>query len=85
MLKHFIQRQDDEMHLDNDEQNDLFFDIEQILDSKRFGKTVKYRVHWKDYDETNNTWEPISSLQNVLDMVRAFYTAKPRTPRNPSV
>ena len=85
MLKPFIQHQDDEMHLDNDEQNDLFFDIEQILDSKRFGKTVKYCIRWKDYDETDDTWEPISSLQNVLDMVCAFHTAKPRAPRDPSV
>ena len=85
MLKPFIQCQDDEMHLDDDEQNNLFFDVEQILDSKRVGKTVKYRVRWKVYDQTDDTWEPISSLQNVLHMVRAFHTMKPRAPRNPSV
>ena len=43
MLKPFIQRQDDEIHLDDNEQNDLFFDVEQMIDSKCFGKTVKYR------------------------------------------
>ena len=85
MLKPFVQRQGDEMQLDDDEESDLFFDVEQVLDSKCFGRTVKYHIRWKDYDETNDTWEPISSLKNVLDMVRAFHIVKPRAPRDPSV
>ena len=85
MLKPLIQRQDDEMHFNDNKQNDLFFNVEQILDSQHFSKTVKYYIHWKDYDETDNTWEPISSLQNVIDIVCAFHTTKPHALSNPSI
>ena len=37
---------------------------ETILDKKRMKGRVKYLVKWKNYDETNNTWEP---LEHILD------------------
>src|SRR5258706_12841394 len=47
MLKPFKTREgDDQMEVD-DEQDELFYEVEGILDSRRFGRTVKYRVRWK--------------------------------------
>ena len=72
---------DDEMQI-NDEADELFFEVEKILDSKRFGKIVKYRIRWKGYTEADDTWQPITSLQSVMDMVRAFHKANPKAPRD---
>ena len=72
MLKPFKLREGDEMEVD-DEQEELFFEVEGILDSKRFSRTVKYRVRWKGYGEADDTWQPIDTLQGQLDMIREFH------------
>ena len=42
---------------DDDEQDELFYTVESIVSSKRFGKKVKYRVRWEGYTEQDDTWE----------------------------
>ena len=54
LLKPFRSQNNDEMQVD-DEEEDLFFEVENIIDSKRFGRTIKYRVRWKGYNETDDT------------------------------
>ena len=49
------------------------YEVERIL-AKRVKKGVtEYLVKWKDYDETENTWEPTKHL-NCPDEVRKFET-----------
>ena len=56
LLKPFRSRAEDNRDENiDDEQKDLFFDVENIIDSKRFGNTTKYRVRWKGYNETDDT------------------------------
>ena len=31
-----------------------------------------YRVLWKGYDESEATWEPLSNLEYVTDMIAAY-------------
>ena len=86
LLKPFRSRAENEMDEDtDDEQKDLFFDVEKIVDSKRFGNTIKYRVRWKGYDETDDTWEPFENVENVIHLVKDFHQLKPRAPRDPAV
>lgn len=46
--------------------------VEKILDRKKVGRKTLYFVKWENYDETQNTWEPASNLQNVKKMVLEF-------------
>ena len=65
-------RDGDQMEVD-DEEYDLFFEVESIIDSKRFARAIKYRVRWKGYDETDDTWEPIDNVKQVMEMIKAFH------------
>ena len=49
------------------------YEIEKILDKKGSGKKTMYLVKWKGYDkEEDNTWEPVSSLQENLPFIEEF-------------
>ena len=84
LLKPFKSRNNDEMQVDDEEQ-DLFFEVENIIDSKRFGQMIKYRVRWKGYDETDDTWEPFENIKQVTDLIRVFHHSKPTAPHHPAM
>ena len=40
--------------------------VEKILDHRRHNGTLQWKVRWRGYDESHDTWEPASSfLENV--------------------
>nr|KAG5711227.1 hypothetical protein BaRGS_004871 [Batillaria attramentaria] len=48
------------------------FEVEKIVSKKKLkGKTL-YKVRWKGYPPSNDTWEPVDNLGQVLDMVEEF-------------
>ena len=59
--------------------------MEAIINSKRFDRIIKYRVRWKAYDNTDDTWEPIQNLQQVMDIVKAFHRTEPSAAKHPMV
>ena len=64
-----------------------YFPVEKILD-KRFNhslQTTEYFIKWKGYSETQSTWEPLSHLGQVLNMVRDFETKQRSRRRKCSV
>ncbi|XP_046427748.1 histone-lysine N-methyltransferase SUV39H2-like isoform X1 [Neodiprion fabricii] len=47
-------------------------EVERILD-KRYSKGVEvYAVKWKGWDDSFNTWEPLSNLTNCAELLAAF-------------
>ena len=68
LLKPFKSQDNDEMQVD-DKEEDLFFEVENIIDSKCFGRMIKYRVRWKGYDETDDTQEPFKNIKQVMDLI----------------
>ena len=48
------------------------FEVEQILDAKWFGRTLKFLVKWKGYSDADNTWEPESNLTHCQDLLLKF-------------
>jgi hypothetical protein len=60
----------------------LEYEVETILDSKRFRKSVKYLVHWKGYDIPDRTWEPFDSLSdNCLNLILDYHQRNPTKPQ----
>ena len=65
-----------------DVSGDEVYDVEAIANSRRASKSkggVEYLVKWLDYGEEENTWEPLSGLDNpcVLDLITAFHASHP--------
>ena len=57
------------------------YEIEKIIDKKGSGRKTFYLVKWKGYDkEEDNTWEPLSSLREVLPFIEEFERIKNAIP-----
>ena len=70
---------------EDDEQDELFYNVESIVASKRVGRKVKYRVRWEGYTEQDDTWETIENLRNTIQAVRDYHAAHPRAVCDPTV
>ena len=54
------------------------YEVEDILDAKYFGKTLKFLVKWKGYQDHDNTWEPETSLTNCSEILNKFKDSYPQ-------
>lgn len=83
-LHRFIDdRVDDVPYLpDVDDDGDEEYEVEQVLDKKRFGtrtgNIVKYLIRWKGYSRYHDTWEPLSHLHNARDLINEFDSVQSR-------
>ena len=55
------------------------YEVAEILDTKGKGKNLKYHVRWVGYDIT--TWEPADLLKNSPVLVRQFHKKYPKKPQ----
>ena len=69
----------------DDEQEDLFYNVDYIVASKRFGRKIKYQVRWEGYEQQDDTWEPIENLRNSTNVVKEFHQTHPLVLRDPTV
>jgi hypothetical protein len=70
-------RTDTEMETNNDDE----YQVEKILDTKLEGQAIKYLIKWKDYPNSENTWEPEKHLRRCYGMVRQFHRQNPDLPQ----
>ena len=49
-----------------------YFDVEKIISRKVEGKNKFYLIKWVGFPLADCSWEPISHLHNVIDMVETF-------------
>ena len=61
-------------------EEDEEFEVSEILDSKIIRKKLEYLVHWQGYDISERTWEPISNLRHVPEMIQDFHHQYPIKP-----
>ena len=55
------------------------YEVERIVGKRKRGSKVEYRVRWKGYDASDDTWEPLLHLSNATAKVKAFEQAQPRS------
>lgn len=48
------------------------YEVEKILEHTGSGKSTKYLVKWKGYEEGDNTWEPKSNLAHATDLLKQY-------------
>lgn len=58
-----------------DDDTELEYEVEQILDHKRVSGKPYYLVKWKGYDTSENTWEPIENLTGCHQLVQQYHRA----------
>jgi predicted aspartyl protease/transposase InsO family protein len=55
---------------------ELEYEVQRILQKRERkygrGKRTEYLVKWKGYDDSSNSWEPMSNLQNVPRLIKQF-------------
>jgi hypothetical protein len=51
----------------------LEFEVESILAVRGTGKKKKYLVKWLGYDESENSWEPLSHLTHCKELLYSFH------------
>ena len=56
--------------------DDPTFEVEAILDRQKSGNSYQYRVKWRGYPDTDNTWEPRKNFlgNKAREMIHAFDT-----------
>jgi hypothetical protein len=66
---------------DAEAEEDREHEVEEIRDLQKFGRQWKYLVHWKGYDHTEDTWEPLKNLRNCQQKVGEFHEKHPEIPK----
>jgi len=59
----------------------LEYEVESILDSKISKGKLFYFVHWKGYDNSENSWEPAQNLLNSPTLIRDFHSKYSQRPK----
>ena len=62
------------------EDRDKEYEVDAIIDSHIYKGKLQYLVHWKGYDKSERTWEPVSNLKNSPEIVEQFHKSHPSTP-----
>ena len=48
------------------------YEVEKILDHRQGQQETEYLIKWKDYDHTENTWEPSSHLTGCQEELEVY-------------
>ena len=69
---HWIENLHHGIGIDDDDSDEGVFIVEKILDRKKEGRRILYLVKWEGFEEKDATWEPVSNLGNVKELVREY-------------
>ena len=58
------------------------FEVEDILDSRRYRRKLQYLIKWKGYGSDENTWEPVENLTRCKDLIKEFHDRHPKAIRS---
>ena len=76
MNKEFLnkKREYEKESVDDSPQTPNEYEVEKVI-AKKFCKKTKetlYLIKWIGYDFSNNSWEPISNLENCMELIEDF-------------
>lgn len=63
------------------------WEVEEVVGwrwkNKRLKTNYQYKVKWKGYPASEDSWQPVENLTNCSEMVEAFHARNPNVPRPP--
>jgi hypothetical protein len=59
-----------------------YFEIEDVLDSKRENRRLYYLIKWKGFPDSENSWEPLTNIP-ARGLVKEFHRRHPGKPGEP--
>lgn len=62
-------------------EGDLEYEVDEVVDARRFRRKFQYLVRWKGYSREHDTWVNAEDMGNAQAKIRAFYRKKPNAPR----
>lgn len=63
------------------EEEDDVYEVESVVDHKKYKTGIKYRVRWKDYGEDDDTWEWAANLEeNCTELIQKYWVSKGMDP-----
>ncbi|XP_066031924.1 M-phase phosphoprotein 8 [Chamaea fasciata] len=65
-----------ESEADEEEEGEDVFEVEKILDVKKEGGKILYKVRWKGYSSDDDTWEPEVHLEDCKEVLLEFRKKK---------
>jgi hypothetical protein len=60
--------------------SEVEWEVEEILNSRKFRHRLEYLIKWRGYDVAESTWESSLNLKNSPKLVRAFHEKFPSKP-----
>ncbi|KAL4459792.1 hypothetical protein ABPG74_003318 [Tetrahymena malaccensis] len=70
---------------DNEDDENENYIVEKIIKKRIENRKCEYFVKWQGYSSKKNTWEPLSNLENVKDMIYQYEYDLPQTGKQPKV
>ena len=64
-------------------EDQLEYEVEEVLDSRLIRNRLYYLVKWKDYPISENSWEPAPHLIHCKDLIALFHSQYPEKPSAP--
>jgi len=52
--------------------SDELYNVEKILDKRDINGKVEYKIKWEGYPNSQCTWEPMSNLESVKELVEEY-------------
>jgi hypothetical protein len=62
-------------------EDQLEYEVEHILNSRKYRNQYQYLVKWKGYDPGHNSWGPATHLTHSQQLVDTFHATHPSAPR----
>ena len=53
------------------------YEVDKILDSQIRWRRLEYKVRWKGYDQSHDSWQPVGNLKNAKRSINAFHKKHP--------
>ena len=54
------------------------YEVEQLLDVRKFGNQWRYLIRWKNYSPGEDSWEPLKCLRNCPKKLEQFHQQNPQ-------
>ena len=56
-----------------DEEEDVEFVVEEIVNHRQVGNSMEYFIHWHGYPQSENTWESIENLKHCTEKIAEYW------------